>query len=581
MKARWRLRPHQPERSRELGQAAGLSPLIAQILINRGVDEPARARAFLSARMDSLHDPELLPGAVEAAGRIHQAARDGRSIVIYGDYDVDGVCGVSILWMCLKLAGAREPTYYIPHRVDEGYGLSAAALERIALDHPGALVVTVDCGVSAVAEAQRARALGLELVITDHHSIGRELPEPDVLVHPRLPGSLYPNGDLCGAAVGFKVAWQVCKLFGDGKRASPHLRDFLVRSLGYVALATIADVVPLSDENRVLVRHGLAGLNANPTLGAAALLAIAGHTGKRPLKTGTIGFAVGPRINAAGRMERAAAAVELLTTLNPERAQELALELDLCNTRRQEVERRIVQEAHAKVDAQGGLGDRLGLVVGAEGWHPGVIGIVASRLAEAYNRPTIVVALSAPIAQGSARSIAGFNLYQALADCADLLIGFGGHAAAAGVKLDPANLDALAARFNERCRLSLTPERLERSLWIDAEVPLASLSLAVVEEIERLEPHGIDNPRPLLLASDLEIVGEPRAVGEHADHLQFTCRQGEFTAKAIAFKQAEKGRILKPGSRASVVFHAAVNEWKGRRDVQLEVKDFELADNPG
>ena len=581
MKARWRLRPHDPGSSSELGKAAGVSALVAQLLINRGVADPARARAFLSARMDSLHDPDLLPGAVEAARRIHLAALERRSIVIYGDYDVDGVCGVSILWMCLKLAGACEPTFYIPHRVDEGYGLSASALERIAADRPGALVVTVDCGISAVAEARHARALGLELIITDHHSIGPELPEADVLVHPRLPQSPYPNGDLCGAAVGFKVAWQVCKLFGDGKRASPHLRDYLVRSLGYVALATIADVVPLSDENRVLVRHGLAGLNANPTPGAAALLMLAGHTGRRPLKSGTVGFGIGPRINAAGRMERAAAAVELLTTTDADRAQKLALELDECNTRRQEVERRIVQEAHAKIEAQGGLGDRHGLVIGDEGWHPGVIGIVASRIAEAYNRPTVIVALSKPVAQGSARSIPGFNLHDALADCADLLIGFGGHAAAAGVRLDPTNLANLATRFDDRCRQSLTPDRLERSLWIDAEVPLASLSLAVVEEIERLEPHGIDNPRPLLLASDVEIVGEPRAVGEHADHLQFTCRQGTFTARAIAFKQAEKGRVLKAGTRASVVFHAVVNEWKGRRDVQLEVKDFEVAETPG
>ncbi len=581
MKARWRLRPHQPGLASDLARAAAMSPLVAQLLLNRGVGDPDRAQAFLSSKMGSLHDPELLPGAIEAAARIHQAARDGRSIVIYGDYDVDGVCGVSILWLCLKLAGARDPTSYIPHRVDEGYGLSATALDKIAVEHPGALVVTVDCGISAVAEAQHARALGLELIITDHHTIGQELPAADVLVHPRLPGSLYPNGDLCGAAVGFKVAWQVCKLFGDGKRASPHLRDFLLRSMGYVALATIADVVPLSDENRVLVKHGLAGLDANPMPGAAALLELSGHTSRKRLKSGTIGFAIGPRINAAGRMERAAAAVELLTTSDTARARALALELDDCNTRRQEVERKIVQEAHAKIDAQGGLGERKGLVVGAEGWHPGVIGIVASRLAEIYHRPTIVVALAAPIAQGSARSIPGFNLYDALSDCRDLLVAFGGHAAAAGVKLDPANLAGLAERFDARCRRELTPDRLERSLWIDAEVPLASLSLAVVEEIERLEPHGIENPRPLLLTSDVEIVGEPRAVGERADHLQFTCRQGDFTARAIAFKQAEKGRILKAGVRASVVYHPSVNEWKGRREVQLEVRDFELVDNPG
>ncbi len=302
MTTRWRLKPFDSDRIASLSRAAGISPLTAQLLINRGIEEPDLAVAFLQARLSQLNDPESLPGVVEAAERIVRAIREDRPIIIYGDYDVDGVCGTSVLWACLHLAGARKVIYYIPHRVEEGYGVNAEALRRLAEEHAQPLVVTVDCGISAVAEAGLARALGLELIVTDHHTIGAELPAADVLVHPRLPGSTYPCGDLCGAAVAFKLAWQVCKSFGDGKRASPHLRDYLVRALGLVALATVADVVPLQGENRILVRHGLAGILAEPTVGLRALMKVAGSLDKSRLTTGMVAFGLAPRINAAGRL---------------------------------------------------------------------------------------------------------------------------------------------------------------------------------------------------------------------------------------------------------------------------------------
>ena len=270
MTTRWRLKPFDSDRIASLARTAGITPLTAQLLINRGINEPGPAQAFLEAKLTQLNDPETLPGAAEAAERVVRAIREDRQIVIYGDYDVDGVCGTSVLWACLRLAGARNVVYYIPHRVEEGYGVNAEALRRLAEEHSRALVITVDCGISAVAEAELARQLGLELIVTDHHTIGSELPAADVLVHPRLPGSQYPFGDLCGAGVAFKLAWQICKSFGDGKKASPHLRDYLVKSLGLVAMATVADVVPLQAENRILVRHGLAGIAGSPTVGLRA-----------------------------------------------------------------------------------------------------------------------------------------------------------------------------------------------------------------------------------------------------------------------------------------------------------------------
>jgi single-stranded-DNA-specific exonuclease len=579
MMARWRLKPFDSGQISSLSRSARISPLVAQLLINRGIVDPDRAVVFLQAKLGSLNDPESLPGAAEAADRIARAIRQDRTIVIYGDYDVDGVCGTSVLWACLRLAGARQVGYYIPHRVEEGYGVNADALRKLAATYPSPLVVTVDCGISAVAEALLARELGIELIVTDHHTIGADLPRADVLVHPRLPGSTYPCGDLCGAGVAFKLAWQICKSFGDGKKASPHLRDYLVRALGLVAMATVADVVPLSDENRILVRHGLAGVAGSPTVGLRALMEVAGCLDKSRITTGMVGFGLAPRINAAGRLERAMRAVEMLTTDDPELARVIAQELDLVNSRRQEIEREILQQAQEMIKAEGGLKDRGAIVLGRKGWHLGVVGIVASRLVDFYHRPTVVVSFGEEFSQGSARSVPGFNLYEAIRDCSEGLIGYGGHAAAAGLKLTESHFPTFAQRFDERCRTGLTTEQLQKVLHIDAEVPLGVLTLSVVEEVEKLEPYGVGNPRPLLLGSQVRIVGEPRVVGELRNHLQLKLVQGNTLVKAIGWNMAEKGKDLKPNMFCSVVFYPSVNEWNGRRDVQLELKDFVIEED--
>ncbi len=579
MTTRWRLKPFDAALTQELSREAGVSSLVAQLLINRGMTRGAQARAFLEAKLSHLHDPSLLPGVSEASERIVRAVRQGRKIVIYGDYDVDGVCGTSILWACLRLAGASDVDYYIPHRVDEGYGVNGEALRKIAGEMKAEVVVTVDCGISAVAEARLARELGLELIVTDHHTPGDDLPDADVIVHPRINGTPYPCPDLCGAGVAFKLAWEICKGFGDGKKASPHLRDFLVRSLGLVAMATVADVVPLVDENRVLVRHGLAGIDGDPSIGMRALLEVTGALNKRKLTSGTIGFGLAPRINAAGRLERAMRAVELLTTDDSALARAIAEELDVCNTRRQEVEQTIVKDAHDMIRAAGEIGARGALVVGREGWHPGVIGIVASRLVEAYHRPAVVVALDERLSQGSARSISGFNLFEALKACSEGLTAFGGHSAAAGLRLPGAHFAAFAERFDYHCRATLTAEQKERTLHIDAEVMLGTLSLKVVEEIERLEPFGISNPRPVLMASQVRVLGAPRVVGARKNHLQLKLAQGEVVLKGIAWNLADRLKTLAADTMLAVAFYPSINEWNGRREVQLEVKDVQLDGN--
>jgi single-stranded-DNA-specific exonuclease len=576
MTTRWRLKPFDQARIEAFRREAGVSSLVAQILLNRGIDDASGARVFLEARLNHLHDPGLLPGAAEAAERIVSAVREGRKIVIYGDYDVDGVCGTSILWACLRLAGASDVGYYIPHRVEEGYGVNPDALRRIATEMKAALVVTVDCGISAIEEARLARELGMEFIITDHHTPGDQLPEADVIVHPRLNATPYPCPDLCGAGVAFKLAWQICKSFGDGKKASPHLRDFLVRSLGLVALATVADVVPLVGENRVLVRHGLSGIEVDPTVGLRALMEVSGCLNKRKLTTGTVGFGLAPRINAAGRLERATRAVEMLTTDDTRLAREIAEELDGCNTQRQEVEQSIVKEAHEMIRAAGDVGSRGAIVVGREGWHAGVIGIVASRLAETYHRPAVVVSLNEPHGQGSARSVAGFNLYEAIKACSEGLMAFGGHSAAAGLKLPLAHFPAFAELFDNHCRAALSAEQRERVWNVDAEVLLGYLTTRIVDEIESLEPYGVGNPRPLLLASRVRLLGEPRVVGDRKNHVQLKVTQGEGVVKAIAWNMADRFKGVKADTVISLVFQPAINEWNGRREVQLEVKDFQL-----
>jgi single-stranded-DNA-specific exonuclease len=567
-------RPFDRDRIGALAREAGLSPLVAQLLINRGVGDAAAARVFLEGKLAGLHDPATLPGASEAAERISSAILKGRKIIVYGDYDVDGVCGTSLLWSCLKLAGAKDVGYYIPHRVEEGYGVNPEALAMLATERGADLIITVDCGISAVKEAALAKSLGVELIITDHHTIGKDLPDADVLVHPRLPGSSYPFGDLCGCGVAFKVAWQVCKLFGDGKKASPHLRDFLMNSLTFVAMATVADVVPLAGENRLLVKHGLLGMAGGPSMGLKALLRASSIDPSRGVNAGQVGFKLGPRINAAGRLERAMLAVELLTTGDPARAEEIAANLDECNSRRQATERTIVAEAREIIEEQGGLGERGASVVGKAGWHPGVIGIVASRMAEIYHRPAVVVALGEGASQGSARSVPGFNLYDAISACSEGLIAFGGHSAAAGLKMLHTTFDDFARRFDEHCRGALTTEQRQKSLMIDAEVPLAMVTLRAVEDIERMQPFGMGNPQPMIAISGVRLVGDPRFVGEDGKTVQVRFGQENAVVKGVAFNQADRWRTLRQGMTCSIVATPQINEYHGRRDVQLLIKDF-------
>lgn len=577
----WRLLPRDGMAADRLSVELRISPVLAQLLINRGIRAVEQARQFLASPLSSLHDPSLLPGAEDAAARIYQAARAGRRIAIYGDYDVDGITGTTILWRCLQLAGAQQVDFYVPHRMDEGYGLNDTALHT--LKQQGVeVVVTVDCGITSVREAATAHAIGLELIVTDHHEFRCEgqtmvLPDAAAVVHPRLPGGNYPFPDLCGAGVAFKLAWAICRQFSQARRVTEAFQKFLLESMSLVALGTVADVVPLADENRVFVRHGLRSLRSAPSIGLRALLDTAKLLDGKALNAGHVGFQLAPRLNAAGRLGQARLAVELLATASEQRAVDLARYLEGQNDLRQQIERRIVNEAKEMVEAEYNLDKATALVLASADWHPGVIGIVAGRLVDRYARPVLMVSLKDDPGQGSGRSVPGFHLQAALCACADHLLSHGGHAAAAGFKVTAAALAPFRERFQEEAAKRMNGQARQHVLTIDAEVPLSAMTVNLVKGIAALEPHGMANSRPLFLTGGLTIVGEPRKVGGGERHVSFRVRQENGpTLKAIGFSMAERlDELLSGGGQCCLVFQPKLNEWNGMVNVDLEVVDFQ------
>lgn len=572
MAKRWIIAPESPE-APDAARSWGVTPLVAQLLINRGLSTSAAARQFLTPKLTDLHAPELLPGAVGAAQRISDAIRDRRRIVLYGDYDVDGTTGVAILWHVLHRAGADVSTY-VPHRIEEGYGLNLGSVERL-IEGGAKMIITIDCGITAVDVAKAIRRAGVSLIITDHHTPADDIPDADAIVHPTVGGA-YPNESLCGAGVAFKLAWAIAQQLGGASRVAPEFRDLLVEMLPLAALGTIADVVPLTGENRIIARHGLGALPTTELAGLRALIEVAGLTGER-VSSYDVGFKLAPRINAAGRMGHADLAVELLTNATPERASEITMYLDEHNRARQATERKIVKEARQRVEGEGLAGDaRRAIVLASKGWHAGVIGIVAARIVERYHRPTILIALENGEGQGSGRSIRNFDLHAALAASGKLLTSFGGHAMAAGLRIAEANVDAFTEAFVATANNRITHEDLVPKIRLDAEISLSALSLQVVESVSALGPFGNGNPKPKLATQWLELAEEPRLVGRDSAHLSARFREGGVQIKSIGFGLGEQIEALKNHRRCRVAFEPIINEWNGRRTVEMQVLDMKF-----
>lgn len=569
---RWHLLPHDDAAIRRLSAELRLPPVVAQLLVNRGVREADAASRFLNPVLTALHPPEILPGVSAAAERIVKAIRDGRRIRVFGDYDADGVTGTAILFRLIEQLGGTVD-FYIPHRLDEGYGLNVEAIRKAKADGVG-LMITVDCGITACEEAEEARRQGVELIITDHHEPKAELPNADVLVHPRLPGD-YPFDGLSGAGVAFKLAWVVAQLASNNQRVTPALRELLLDCVGLAALGLVADVVPLQDENRIFVKHGLARLCTRPPLGLKALIEASklkdGH-----VKSEDISFKLAPRLNAAGRLGCALLVVELLTTKSPVKAREIAECLDGYNSQRQTIERRIGTQAREMI-AEHAMADLPALVLGSADWHQGVVGIVAGRLTEQFGKPTVLVSLrpNDEPSTGSGRSIAGVELHEVLKDCESALEGYGGHAFAAGVRVRPSNLDRFRELFAAAVRQRFPAGLPRPRLVIDAEVPLSALTFGLLKDIDKLEPYGADNPKPRFLATGLTIDGSPRRMGTSERHLSFRVRQGTTLIRAVAFGMGDRfDELMSAGGACSLVFSPRLNEWQGQRSVEIEVTDF-------
>ncbi|MBX3426268.1 MAG: single-stranded-DNA-specific exonuclease RecJ [Pirellulales bacterium] len=578
MPKRWRIAPYDRERVAQLELAAGVPAVVAQLLLARGIHDPAEARSFLDPKLTGLRNPDELPGAAAAADLIYDALRAGRRITVYGDYDADGMTATAILLRCFRLLGAKVDSY-IPHRIDEGYGLNDDALRRLAADGAD-VVVTVDCGIASVAEAALAAELGLTLVVTDHHQMAAELPAAAALVHPALPGCAYPFPGLCGAAVAFKLAWALCQRAAGAKRVTEPMRRFLMQAVGLAAIGTVADVVPLVDENRILVREGLKALRHSPTVGVAALLKQTNLADKEALDGEDLGFTIGPRLNATGRLGQAEMGVELLTTEDPERAAKLAAFIDELNAERQTLERSMLRSADKQARERFDPQRDPALVLADHEWHPGIIGIVAGRLAEKYHKPVVLVAadkLGVKPGVGSARSVPGFDLHAALTECSEHLEGHGGHAAAAGLRVAEARLPVFRRAFCEVAARELGEGAAVPDLRVDAEAVLSMLTHQTVAQIESLAPFGHGNSRPVLCTSNVRLTEAPRRMGGAGRHLSMTVAQHGVRMRAVAFGGGDwEEELAAIDGELSIAFRPVINRYRGRASVEIHLADWRV-----
>jgi single-stranded-DNA-specific exonuclease len=569
MQKKWHLKTVDSARATQLSGALGISLIAARILVGRGVDESASVAAFLAPSLSAMPDPYLLKGMEAAVGRLMLARATGEKVCIYGDYDVDGISGTALLVSFLKAVDMRC-SYFIPNRFDDGYGLNEEALQRI-VDSGAGLVMSVDCGITAVAEAEFCKRIGVDLIILDHHAPKERIPDAAAVVNPLQPGCSYPFKQLAGVGVAFNLLVALRGrmrqegVFSNGTQ-EPDLRNWL----DLVALGTIADVVPLVGQNRTYVFYGLQKLENSIRPGIVALKKVAGIKTEE-VSCGQVGFRLAPRLNAAGRMESAVPGVDLLLSENVGECAQIADELDAANGERQTIERSILEQAVAMVE-NGNYPDCRSLVLASRNWHQGVIGIVASRLVERYHRPTILLAIDEDgTAKGSGRSIPGFHLLEAITSASEYLHRFGGHRFAAGVGLSADRVESFAVAFETAACAVLGDSELVPTLEVDVEVQPDEVNGALVDELKKLEPFGAGNPEPTLMLRGVSVV-DRRIVGD--GHLKLRLSAGGWTYNAIAFRQAE----CPTDGVLDIAFFPEFNSWNNSTTLQLRIKAIRTAE---
>lgn len=568
---RWEYRKALVPEAQELTNRYRLHPVVASILANRGHAAcPDGLRGFMRPEMASLHDPFLMLDMQTGAERIVHAIQSGEKITVFGDYDADGMTSTALMMRLFTFVGGNAESY-VPHRVDEGYGMNVAALDKIA-ENGTKLLITVDNGITAVEQIRHARSLGMDVVVTDHHQPGPELPEATAVINPNRTDCTYPNPHLVGVGVAFKVAHAVLKLLGKSRDESV---GFLRSVLDLVAIGTIADFAPLVHENRVLVSFGLQTVGDSVNQGIRALNRMIKVS--KPVTATKIAFQLAPRLNAAGRTSHADICVELLCTNDPGRADEIVLELEQCNMERRRVETLIFEECLRQLDAANYFTDDPIVVLSGENWHLGVVGIVASRVMEISNKPVIILSETAGIAKGSGRSPAGFNLHEALTRCEGYLKTFGGHANAAGLSLPTEDVGAFRNAINQFATDSFGSVTEFPSLLIDTAIQCRYMDEDMMQHLQLMEPFGHCNPTPLLASHGVKLVGQPRVVG--TKHLKLQVKQDGLIVDGIGFGMGALASELNgcTGTEFDIVFTPIVNTHWGNPKVEMEIKDLRFA----
>jgi single-stranded-DNA-specific exonuclease len=556
----WQQYRPDPNLSSRISKSLGVSPITAQVLINRGIDSAEVAKTFLEPKLNNLSDPMGIPNIAKAAGRVLLAKERGESVAVYGDYDVDGVTGTVILLEILNFLGIKS-TFYIPHRYQEGYGLNNDAIKGLKNDGVN-LLVTVDCGVSNKEEIDLANSLGMDVVVTDHHNPPESLPEAVAIVNPKLGERDHPSYDLSGAGVAFKFAWALLRIAG--------IKDsgMLLSLLDLASLGTIADVVPLTHENRILAIQGLQSLSSRSRLGLRHLGEVARIRGNVTARL--VNFVLAPRINAAGRLEHASLAVELLLAKNAENARDVAKRLDSINSERQGIGSSIQEEVFSGLRGKA-LDDSL-IVVKGNGWHPGVVGIVASKVVDAFYKPAVLIGVEDGMGRGSARSTDGINIFDILSKCREFFTDFGGHEFAAGFKIESGKINEFANKLKDEAKKAIREDDLLPRIAVDAEIGSSDITMGLLKELETLSPHGKGNPEPTFMTRNLKLV-DWRCVGD-GSHLKAKFTDGKVNLDVIGFGLGEMSRDLDYSSSYDIAYALRVSEWEGFESAELRLVDL-------
>ncbi|HTJ13669.1 MAG TPA: single-stranded-DNA-specific exonuclease RecJ [Dinghuibacter sp.] len=560
MEKKWKVRPADQTVVARLKDQLNIHKILCTLLVQRGVDSYDAAKAYFRPSLDDLHSPWLMKDMQKAVDRITEAFSRGEKILVYGDYDVDGTTAVGCVYQFLRQQ-REHVDFYIPHRYREGYGISREGID-FARDNGFTLVISLDCGIKSVELISYARQSGIDFIVCDHHLPDAELPPAVAILNPKQADCPYPYKELCGCGVGYKLVSALCETWGLPPDTPHYYLDLVVTAIA-------ADIVPITGENRVLAHFGLKRVNEAPSPGIKALIQLSGLD--KTLHINSLVFVIAPRVNAAGRMDDARKAVQLFIEQDPIRAAAYAEMLHNDNSERKDADLSITREALALIESDLDMQDRKSTVVFQPHWHKGVVGIVASRLIDRYYRPTIVLTQSGDIVAGSARSVIGFNVYEAVHRCKDLLIGYGGHFYAAGLTMARENIDAFTALFEAVVSESITEEMLTPELSIDAEVSFSDLVPLFYNILCQMEPFGPDNMRPLFVVRRVYDTGYSKIVKE--DHLRFVLRQGDVTFTGIGFNLAAKYPLLAGSSAVDVVFTLDENEWNGEKNLQLKVVD--------